>query len=386
MKATGASAAGGIALYIVTLVLETISVAVRFAIVAGLLSLLLGREAAVVIGAVAALYPVAYSLAALAGAPRGHLLVRLEVGGRRLTPAEQEALDAALAVPRARGVPIPHHIFAVDRDGLNAFVAGRTLYVYRDLFGHWGLPGVLAHELGHYNSLDGRLSGAIFGLTLPGGFLITYALLGVLQWVAYTVVMMLIGLVVIVFMLARVNVWGVLRTVFGICVTLTRFLIIFAVGGVGTVLLSSLWRYYYVNREYDADAYAGQLGYASQLIAFFEHEVLSDIAVPWYTQPTHPPTVRRVEALRLVAERYAQLADTPGAPRAPLPVSAPPAPVVRRAQPTPSRWLMIATVAAGVVGALLLAAALFIGDGAPRALAPALPVTGPTPTLGIAPP
>jgi Zn-dependent protease with chaperone function len=385
MKPVGASAAGGIVLYAVTLALETISVVVRFAIVAGLSSLLLGREAAIALGAVAALYPVAYSLAALAGVPRGHLLLRLEVGGRRLTPAEQEALDAALAVPRARGVPIPRHIFAVDRDGLNAFVAGRTLYIYRDLFAHWGLPGVLAHELGHYNSLDGRLSGAIFGLTLPGGFLITYALLGVLQWVAYTVVMMLIGLVVIIFMVARINVWGMLRTVFGICVTLTRFLIIFAVGGVGTVLLSSLWRSYYVNREYDADAYAGRLGYADQLIAFFEHEVLTDIAVPWYTQPTHPPTVRRVEALRTVAACNPQLGAIPGATQARQPQRAPSAPVARLAQPATPRWLMITTVAAGVAGALLLAAALLLGDSPPRTFAPALPPAGPTPTLGIAP-
>lgn len=387
---------GGIILYIFTLALETISVAVRFAVVAGLSSLVFGREAGIVLGAAAALYPVVYSLAALAGLPRGHLLTRLEVRGRPLTAAEREALDAALVVPRARGVPIPRQIFAVDRDGLNAFVAGRTLYIYRDLFAHRGLPGVLAHELGHYNSLDGRLSGAIFGLTLPGGFLITYALLGVLQWVAYGLVMLLVGLVVIVFMLARVNVWGMLRTVFGICVTLTRFLIIFAVGGVGTVLLSSLWRSYYVEREYAADAYAGRLGFANQLIAFFEHEVLDDVAVPWYTQPSHPPTTRRIEALRLIAADNPQLVDLPGASQGPVrkqkpPPAQPPAPTSRpgstwsraaQAAPPP-RWLLPVTVAAGILGALLLAAALLLGDDAPRTAAPAPPPAAPTPTLGI---
>lgn len=384
---------GGIILYCFTLALETISVAVRFGIVAGLSSLLFGRDVGVALGAAAALYPVVYSLAALAGLPRGHLLTRLEVRGRQLTGAEREALDAALAVPRARGVPIPRHIFAVDRDGLNAFIAGRTLYIYRDLFRHAGLAGVLAHELGHHNSLDGRLSGAIFGLTLPGGFLITYMLLGVLQWVAYGLVMLLLGLVVIIFLLARRNIWGLLGALFGASVAVTRFLIIFAVGGVGAALLGSLWRSYYVRREYAADAYAARLGYAAQLIAFFEHEVLSDISLPWYSQPTHPPTTRRIEALRMAAARDPACAGAPSPAAGPRP--APPPRARRTAAPRPDafahaltalpatapRTLLAATVAAGILGALLLAAALVLG--AQPAAPPAAPPPAPTPTLGI---
>lgn len=384
---------GGIILYLLTLALETISVVVRFAIVAGICSVFFGQQVGIAIGAVAGLYPPLYSLAVMAGLPCGHLLTRLEVGGRRLSPEEQQRLDAALDRPRSLGIPIPRHIFAVDRDGYNAFIAGRSMYIYRDLFYHECLAGVIAHELGHHNSLDGRLSGAIFGLTLPGGFLITYMLLSVLQWVAYGIVLLLVGLVVIVILVMGVNIAGLLGGLFGITVTVTRFLIIFAVGGVGTALLGSLWRAYYVEREYKADAYAGRLGYGRQLISFFETEVLSDVAVPWYSQPTHPPATRRIEALRRVSVSYPQanvgprVRQTParGAPR---PSHQPMQTLWRSgkvliAPPSP-RWLLIATASAGLVGILLLAAALFVGSGAsPASLS--VPAAVPTPTLGIKP-
>ena len=369
---------GGVVLYLLTLALESISVLVRFALVAGLTSLVFGREVGIAAGIIAGLYPPLYSLAALAGLPRGHLLTRLQVGGRPLTPWEQARLDAALARPRACGVPIPRHIFAVDREGLNAFVSGRTLYVYRELFAHKGLAGVLAHELGHHNSLDGRISGAIFGLTLPGGFLLTYGLLSVLQWVAYGAFMLLLGLFVIVFLLMGLNVWGFLRRIFGVSVGLTRMAIIFAVGGVGTALLGSLWRSYFVQREFAADAYAARLGYADSLIRFFEHEVLSDVSIPWYTQPSHPPATRRIAALEQLAQQYpparaSRIPPPPPAPRRPRPAARP--------APTPP-WLLPATVAAGLLAALLLTAALLLGDRqtATRAVAPP---AGPTPTLGV---
>ncbi len=373
---------GGVVLYLLTLALESLSVLVRFALVAGLTSLIFGREVGIAAGIIAGLYPPLYSLAALAGLPRGHLLTRLQVGGRPLTPWEQARLDAALARPRACGIPIPRYIFAVDGEGLNAFVSGRALYVYRELFAHEGLAGVLAHELGHHNSLDGRISGAIFGLTLPGGFLLTYGLLSVLQWVAYGAFMLLLGLFVIIFLLMGLNVWGFLRRIFGVSVGLTRMAIIFAVGGVGTALLGSLWRGYFVQREFAADAYAARLGYADSLIRFFEHEVLNDVSIPWYTQPSHPPTTRRIAALEQLAQQYpAARSSTRPPPTAPSrPLARTPSP--RRIPAPAPPWLLPATVAAGLLAALLLAAALLLGDRqtATRAVAPP---SAPTPTLGV---
>lgn len=382
---------GGIILYIFTLVLELISVLVRFGVVAGLAGLIFGREAGLIAGAVAGLYPVLYSLAALAGLPSGHLLHRLESRGRELTPDERARLDVALAGPRAQGVPVPRHIFAVDREGLNAFIAGRTMYIYRELFEHAGLAGVVAHELGHHNSLDGRLSAAIFGLTLPGGFLITYMLLGVLQWVAYGAFMLMLGLFVAVFLLMGLNVWGFLRSLFGISVTVARFTIIFAVGGVGTALLRSLWRSYFVEREYAADAYAARLGHAHSLIHFFEREVLSDVSVPWYTQPTHPPTTRRIAALERLAgsghvhRTSVNEATKPSFTRSQAPVLAVTSPAARpHAAKLPATtvpaWLLPLTVVTGVIGVVLLALALLSGDPAPPARTPP---TSPTPTLGV---
>jgi Zn-dependent protease with chaperone function len=384
---------GAIILYIITLLLELISVLVRFALVAGAVGFAFGRDAGVIAGALAGLAPVISSLAALAGLPRGHMLTRLEVRGRPLTGEERRLLDKALARPRALGIPVPRRVFAVDREGLNAFIAGRTLYIYRDLFWHEGLEAVVAHELGHYNSMDGRLSGAIFGLTLPGGFLITYMLLRVLQWVAYGLFLLLVGLFVGVFLLMGLNVWGLLRSLFGLAVTLTRFAIIFAVGGVGTVLLGSVWRAYFVEREFAADAYAARLGHAQNLIAFFEREVLSDMNVPWSTQPTHPPTTRRIQALeqfagpvrspqpaasqRPVARVYHTGAEPGRTPRTGIPSSL--ASVPATIAPS-TAWLLPLTVAAGIVGATLLAFALLSGSVELQTNGPSL---APTPTLGL---
>lgn len=389
---------GGIVLYLFTLVLETISVVVRFLVVRALVGWLGGEQLGLVLGLFAALAPVLYSLAVLAGLPSGHLLVRWSLHGRPLSADERRQLDLALAAARRDNLPVPQRIFALDERGLNAAISGRTMYVFRELFESPFLPGVIAHELGHYNSLDGRLLLAIRGLTIPGGFVIANLLLGVLQWVAYGLLSCLIGLFVIVFLLLRINVWAVMRSLFGISVQLARFTIIFAVGGVGSALLGSLWRSYFIEREYAADAYAGRLGYARDLITFFETEILSDLVIPWYSEPSHPPATRRIAALEELLAHYPQQAGprvrpqtrntrSSGSPAPAMGARAAAAMPHTRQAASPRRWprpsWTTAATAGAVVAALLLVGALVLGQNWRDGSTKAQPASGPTPTLGL---
>lgn len=384
----------GVVLYLFTLLLESISVVVRFGIVSGLVSLIAGGTAGVVAGVIAGLGPIVYSLLVVSGIPSGHVLIRRSLGARPLNKTEGGQLDAAVADILARGVPFPRHVFAVDTEGLNAAISGRTLYIYRELFDSRYLPGVIAHELGHFNSMDGRLLLGIRALTVPGGFFIAYLLLGLLRWVAMGISTVLVALLVVIFAFLRINLSGLAGPLFGISLQIMRMAIIFAVGGVGPALLGSIWRSYFIEREFAADAFAGRLGYANDLIDFFETEVLSDMVIPWYEQPTHPTTVRRMANLEAIATHTPQLSPRPRGARqaAPPDRAEPPAP--GSPQPTAAArprlragpvaklpWPIVAVggllVVTIVVGALALGA-----QPAPPADA-FRPTAGPTPTLGL---
>jgi hypothetical protein len=267
------------------------------------------------------------------------------------------------------------------------------MYIYRELFESRYLAGVVAHELGHFNSMDGRLLLGIRALTIPGGFFIAYLLLGALRWVAYGVSTLLVALLVVLFAFLRLNLSGLAGPLFGISIQILRMLIIFAVGGVGPALLGSFWRTYLLEREFAADAYAGRLGYANDLIAFFETEVLSDVAIPWYEQPTHPTATRRMENLRGVAARFPQVRGrgAPATPARPAPAAAPQrrhqptaaAQPVRRGPAAAARPAWLLPIGAGLLAAALLTGALMTLAPRPAPADALRPTAGPTPTLGL---
>jgi Zn-dependent protease with chaperone function len=174
-------------LYSVTMFVELISVSVRFAFVSAVAMLFVRREVAVALGALAALGPVIAALVVLAGVPSGHRFVRRSLGARPLTPDEQRRLERAVQPIRAQGITLPRRIFTVPERGLNAAVSGRTLYIFQDLYASPYLAGIVAHELGHYHSLDGRMLLALRSLTVPGGFLFVYLMLQMLRGLAYIV-------------------------------------------------------------------------------------------------------------------------------------------------------------------------------------------------------
>lgn len=376
----------GVVLYTVTMIMELISVGVRFLLVAAVLALFLDSRWALFIGVCAGIAPLLRSLSVLVGLPSGHLSVRRSLRARPLTPAEQARFDQAIQPIRAQGVALPRRIFTVPAPGLNAAVSGRTLYIFEELYASRYLPGVIAHELGHYHSLDGRMLLALRSLTVPGGFLFVYVMLQLLQWFAYALSLALSGLVMVIFMLFRLRLAGMVGATFSIVMTLLRMVIIFAVGGVGPALLGSFWRNHFIEREYAADTYAAQLGYAADLIAFFERHVLMDVSIPWYEQPTHPPSSRRIANLKQVS------AARPPRPAAAQPNVAPagePAFGAMHAAPAaaPAQTFAftpyVPALAAGLVTLALIGAALLISryTGAPPEFP--VPTPGPTPTLGV---
>lgn len=359
----------GLVLYAVTLLMESASVLVRFVLVSLLALLLFDQPLALVIGGIAAFGPIIGSFAVLAGMPSGHLFVRHNLGARAMTSAEQTRLEQVLAPLRAQGIAVPRYIYTVPESGLNAAVSGRTLYIFHELFQSRFLPSVVAHELGHYNSLDGRLLLALRSLTIPGGFLIVYVLLQLLHWLAYVLALALSGLLLIVFFFLRIRIAPAVAAVFHIVLLALRLVIIFAVGGVGPALLGSFWRSHFVDREFAADAYAVRLGYGKDLVDFFGRHALQDVTIPWYEHPTHPPADQRINRIERV------MATPPGTPPPRLRV-----PTVTGARPAQSSLVLIVLglVALGLVGALLLGT-MPLGNAAP-----ALPVPpGPTPTLGL---
>ncbi|NTW02652.1 MAG: M48 family metalloprotease, partial [Oscillochloris sp.] len=343
----------GIVLYIITLVIESISVVVRFGIVSILVSLCAGGTTGLVAGIIAGIAPVIYSVLVVSGIPSGHILVRRSLEARPLSQAEQATLNAALAPMRSKGIPLPQHIFAVDNEGLNAAISGRTMYIYRELFSSRYLPGVVAHEIGHFNSMDGRLLLGIRALTFPGGFVLAYLLLNVLRWVAYGISTVLVALLVIIFAFFRINLSWLAKPLFGISMQIMRMSIIFAVGGVGPALLGSIWRSYLLEREFAADAYAGRLGYANDLIAFFETEILSDVSIPWYEQPTHPSATRRMANLEDLANHAPQMSQRAAHEQPPEVFSPDPAP--RRSHRPIGIALGLGLVAALLIIGILIA-------------------------------
>lgn len=117
---------------------------------------------------VAGFGPLGLSLATLV-LPLGGWWFQQREGGRRPSEREQAVFDAALAELRAADPRLraPQRWFVTDDAEPDACVYGNTLLVSRGLLASPYLPAVLAHELGHLNSSDGRVTAAVYRLTTP---------------------------------------------------------------------------------------------------------------------------------------------------------------------------------------------------------------------------
>ncbi len=251
---------GWIPLYAVTWALQWVSASCRFLVadaVLALLDLVTGwgwpvNLPAVVIG----FAPLAISLATLV-LPLGGWWFQQQMGGRR--PSERERAVFESAFELLRGVDpnlrAPRRWFVVDDPEPNACAYADTLMVTRGMLDSPSFPAVLAHELGHLNSSDARVSAAIVRITTPP------------------------------------------RSPVGFPFRLIAFL---ASGRIGMALMRNPWAIYWRRREKIADSYAAKLGQGPALEAYLDTYALDgDLPTPFkaFGDTSHPWTEHRIDDL-----------------------------------------------------------------------------------------
>ncbi len=228
----------------------------------------------------AALMPIGWSGAGLFRPGKGWVWGR-RIGARRPTVEEAATLADALTLLRGADPNLvgPAAYYVLDAPLMAAAVRGRTVIVTRVLLGSASLVAALAHELGHANTLDGRLTEALQRLELWGDPL------GPVRDRR--------GAEVRVELDHDVDgalVWGVLR-----------WTLRFAGGSFAQGLFGSLWAAYWRGREYAADAYAASLGQAGELARYLtDQEQPFDAPQPGllFNRSEHPPVALRVERLQ----------------------------------------------------------------------------------------
>lgn len=237
----------GLSLYALTFVVELASVAARFMAARVVLFCAAGAgfSAANSIGAsyaalALALWPAVGSLAALLALP-GTALEHRDSAARRPSARERQQISAAISGLGAHEAP--RRILVVDDPRPAAQSLGLSLYVNRGLLEDPAMAAVLAHELGHLDSLDARLALALRRLRPRLGQ--------------------------------------------------TRI----PLGGTGIALTRPLWRAWLRGRELRADRFAARLGRGAELADFLERQLVIETPAE-NRRRTHPPTELRIERLR----------------------------------------------------------------------------------------
>ena len=237
-----------LALYTATVLIETPVIFVRWLLAFALAAVVLLVLHHSTIGATGlaqlALIPTAWSVFALVTPFGGGWWWKQNLGGREPSEREQTAYQDALDMIRHHTlVPLrePSGWFVLDTPQPDAAVCGHTLMLSRGLLESEHLAAVLAHELGHLATSDGKLTAALNRLVIhpppkpaepqlsmrrtliptDDRTLLTITLLGALLWVL-------------------------------------RKLVVFAKGGLGLRLTAPFWGSHWREREYTADQYAAQ--------------------------------------------------------------------------------------------------------------------------------
>jgi Zn-dependent protease with chaperone function len=278
------SAATGVCLYLLTLAGEVVlGVSTRW-LLAYLGALALG--AIVPLGSdagqlawLAALLPLGWSVLGLAFPGRGFLWTR-KVGTRCPSTSETIIIEDAWRMLRGvdSGLPQATRVCVLDDPLPWAAARGRTVVLSRGLLESDAVPAVLAHELGHTRSLDGRLTEALERLEPWGDPLAPIEPRTGAGARA-----------------ARAPDRG------GLVLGCARWALRLAGGGCAERLLSPLWCAYWRRREYAADAHAASLGQAEDLARH-----LSDMELPFdaphrrllLNRAEHPPVALRIERLQ----------------------------------------------------------------------------------------
>jgi Zn-dependent protease with chaperone function len=185
-------------------------------------------------------------------------------GGR---PPEADELDAfEEAITQLQdvnpGLRVPKHWFVAEDPGHNAAAYAQTMCIDRGLLESPYTAGVIAHELGHLNTSDARLSSALNLLVVAP-----------IQTPALQ------------------PMWSLPF----------RGLAWLASGQAVLIFMSNPWEMYWRSREFAADSYARELGQGSALAQSLEQGSLpheQPILRMRFSRSTHPYTKPRIAQLR----------------------------------------------------------------------------------------
>jgi Zn-dependent protease with chaperone function len=293
-----------LALYGLTVALEVPAMIARYAaglLVAAILLRVSGHEGASAArwAQLAALGPIAWSALALVTPKGGGWWWRQRLGGRAPSERERRVYESAIAQLQA-GTSMPLRIadgwFVVDDPRAEAAVYGNTLMLSRGALEleSRSLAALVAHQLGHLQGLDAKLTVAVNRLVIkpiapvaqpatdpaecrrqtstrgPSIALLdrraenTIAAVGLTRWTAHKLTALLRG-------------------------------------GLGLRLTAPTWAAIWREYEYEADRWAASIGQAQELADFLEsHALKLDHPIPMVglTSHTHPPTELRIDRLR----------------------------------------------------------------------------------------
>jgi Zn-dependent protease with chaperone function len=238
-----------------------------------------------------ALIPTLWSVIALATPVGSGWWWRQRIGGRQPSQREQLAYADAIELLQANSatpLPTPGVWFVLDTHEPDAAVLGDALMLSRGLLESPHLPAVLAHELGHLATPDGRVTAALNRLVISPPIYKADPHEYTQETREEPAIddddaIMLIALAI------HATLWMARKTI-----ALAR-------GGLGLWVMRTGWGHYWREREYTADHYAAKLGQADELADFLEiHALIHDHPIPfiWLTDHTHPPTELRIDRLR----------------------------------------------------------------------------------------
>jgi Zn-dependent protease with chaperone function len=286
--------ASSLLMYMATLTLEVPVILLRLILALILAAIILALNGHSTIAAEKwgdlALIPTAWSLLALVWPGGSGWWWRQQIGGRKPSQREWLAYEDALLLLRDHGgepLPEPTTWFVLDTHEPDAAVVGNTLMLSRGLLDGPHLPAVLAHELGHLGSPDGRVTAALNRLVIHPAIYDREP--RERERREHVPLEFNNDTIFIIAVTTYVTVW---------C---TKKLAKACRGGLGLYLMRPIWGKYWREREYAADEYAAQLGQADELADFLEiHGLIHDHPIPfiWLTEHTHPPTELRIDRLR----------------------------------------------------------------------------------------
>lgn len=200
--------------------------------------------------------PLLVSLATLV-LPLGGRWFEQREGGRRPSARERAAFEAAFAQLQAKDPELrpPRHWFVTDETEPNACAYANALMLTRGLIDSPFLAAVLAHELGHLNSTDARVTAAVYRITTPPRHPVEFPF-RTLAWLLS--------------------------------------------GRIALAPLRTLWAIYWRRREAAADAYAERLGQGEALAAYLDsYGLAGDLPTPFkaFGETSHPWTEHRIDDL-----------------------------------------------------------------------------------------